>query len=61
MEEPKIEPCPFCGFIPVSVIEVGQNQWCVECPTFNCIGTGPTESTHNQAIRTWNRWKEEIW
>jgi len=57
--EKSMKPCPFCGATVESNIHIYAeevwrgNGWRVKC--YGCDAAGPTELTHAEAIKAWNK------
>ena len=57
--EESMKPCPFCGavaapgiYLHVEEIWRGSGR---QAKCYGCGATGPTESTHAQAVESWNK------
>lgn len=54
-----VMPCPFCGSKTLTLVQLDQHEWVIEC--LDCSATGPIMENKNDAWEGWgNRGNEPV-
>ena len=54
MNNPKLAPCPHCGF-DATIAAGGPGDYCGACSDLRCRAEGPTRATKQEAADAWNQ------